>query len=113
MNKIFIIICVVLALCSSCFAATGEDIAISTVAVSQFQSGLINNASGPATQAECSVTGNPVNWRVDGRAPSSTSGNPFTPASNTLLVINGNDLLNSFKAIATGGAAVLHCTYLP
>jgi hypothetical protein len=118
MERIITIVLLSLLMCGVCYAAHHDDITITTIAVSQLTPQKINDPSNPAISAVCEVTGNQINIQYDGRSPSASTGTPYTPATNTLLIIGGNQqtgngYLNAFRAIAVGGAAVLHCDYFP
>ncbi|MCC6417226.1 MAG: hypothetical protein IT429_03140 [Gemmataceae bacterium] len=73
----------------------------------------INNGNGHP-QAVCALLrlqGAQIRFRLDGADPTTTVGTPLEVGD--VLSIQGNALLNNFRAIRTGGTSgVLNCTYI-
>ncbi len=84
-----------------CFAF--EQITVGSTAIG-FTASTVQPASGkPATLAVCAVETQPVRWRSDGTAPTSSAGYPQAVASE--FTVFGSHDLNNFKAIRTGGTS--------
>jgi hypothetical protein len=72
----------------------------------------INQGNGhmQANKAVCRLETAQIRYRLDGTAPTTTVGTPLEIGD--VLTITGNDLLNNFRAIRTGGTSgVLNCHY--
>lgn len=89
-----------------------EAVTVANTAIG-FTAANINNVTGihpPATQATCRLETAQVRYTVDGTTPTTTVGVLLEVGDQLALV--GNDTLNAFRAIRTGGASgQLDCTY--
>lgn len=86
-----------------------------TVAASAigFTAAHINNTVGAhpaATDASCRLETAQIRWTIDGTTPTTTVG--ILLEIGDVLTLAGNDTLNNFRAIRTGGSSgQLDCHY--
>lgn len=76
-----------------------------------FTASVINAGNGhtQADVASCTVSTASVRYRVDGTAPTATVGNVAN--AGDVIPLQGNDVLNNFRAIrTTSTSGVLDCT---
>ena len=119
MKRMMIGLVLVVSLSTALYAATYlafESVTVGTTAAS-FTSTSINatGAHMAATMAMCMVTSAAVNYRVDGTSAVTSAVTGGIPAAvGTPIYLNGNDVLNNFRAVyqtSAGGSALLNCVY--
>lgn len=89
-----------------------EQITVTNSAIG-FTAAKINNTDGShpaAVQASCRLRTAEVSYTIDGTTPTASVGT-LLEVGDTLL-LNGPDILNTFRAIRTGATSgQLDCTY--
>lgn len=87
-----------------------EAITVSTVAIGP-TAATVNPTNAPGAKALfCTVESQPIRYRFDGTAPTSSVGHPALAGATIVLV--GANSITHLKAIRSGGTdATLSCTY--
>jgi hypothetical protein len=80
-----------------------------TVPTSQGQGGAQAIQTVIAEQCLITINTNPVRWTIDGTTPTSTVGHPG--AAGDIIMLDGINAIQNFKAIATGSNSTLDVTY--
>jgi hypothetical protein len=111
MKRLLVSLIAVLVFASVSFAATFEQLSITSGAVVTFTAAKIGPPNPYAQAAACSLETGSIRWTTDGTTPSSSVGHLMSAATE-ILILGEGDVAN-FKAIATSTTGVLSCSYYP